>query len=138
MQRTLRRKPEVIRGVTVNPSGAGPGAFTTLTTEWDIYPLNIIAGLGSHTAEASGNTVTLIVEDEAGTTSSCTANVTVIDNLAPTAVCQPATIYLDAIGIATLSPSMINNGSNDNCGIETLLISQTTFDCNDLGSTQLR
>ncbi|WP_236695693.1 lamin tail domain-containing protein [Lentimicrobium saccharophilum] len=134
VQRTLRRKPEVVRGVTVNPIGTGPGAFTTLTTEWDIYPLNTITGLGSHAAVASGNTVTLTVEDEAGNTSTCNANVTVIDDLAPTAVCQPVTIYLDANGIATLTPSMINNGSTDNCGIETLLISQTTFDCEDLGS----
>ncbi len=137
VQRTLRRKPEVVRGVTVNPIGTGPGAFTTLTTEWDIYPLNTITGLGSHTAVASGNTVTLTVEDEAGNTSTCTANVTVIDDLAPTAVCQPVTIYLDANGIATLTPSMINNGSTDNCGIETLLISQTTFDCEDLGSNSV-
>lgn len=48
--RTLRRKSSVASGITVNPSGTGPTAFTTLETEWDGYPINDVSGLGSHSS----------------------------------------------------------------------------------------
>lgn len=50
VDRTLRRKYSVTGGVTVNPSGTGPTAFTTLETEWDGYTVNDVSGLGSHSS----------------------------------------------------------------------------------------
>lgn len=50
LDRTLRRKSTVTAGVTVNPSGTGASAFTTLATEWDGYLVNDVSGLGSHTS----------------------------------------------------------------------------------------
>lgn len=52
---TLVRKPNVTAGITVNPSGTGPEAFTTLTTEWDAYPMDTVSYLGSHTFTPGGN-----------------------------------------------------------------------------------
>ncbi|HMQ90372.1 MAG TPA: lamin tail domain-containing protein [Flavilitoribacter sp.] len=49
--KTLRRKESVGKGVTVNPSGTGVAAFTTLTTEWDLFNQNDVSGLGSHTSD---------------------------------------------------------------------------------------
>lgn len=46
---TLIRKSSVEGGVTVNPTGTGPTAFTTLTTEWDLYAIDYISNLGIHT-----------------------------------------------------------------------------------------
>ena len=49
LDKTLVRKSFVTGGVTVNPTGTGPTAFTTLTTEWDLYPIDTYSDLGSHT-----------------------------------------------------------------------------------------
>ncbi|MBX2974611.1 MAG: lamin tail domain-containing protein [Ignavibacteriaceae bacterium] len=49
VDKTLRRKSSVTGGVTTNPSGTGATAFTTLTTEWDLYNIDVISDLGSHT-----------------------------------------------------------------------------------------
>ena len=78
---------------------------------------------------ASGNIVTLVVVDQGGNTDSCTASVTVLDSVAPIAVCQDVTVQLDANGQASVAASDINNGSSDNCNIDSLSISPSTFDC---------
>ncbi len=49
LDKTLVRKSFITQGVTVNPTGTGPTAFTTLTTEWDLYPIDTISDLGEHT-----------------------------------------------------------------------------------------
>ncbi|MDP2172665.1 MAG: lamin tail domain-containing protein, partial [Candidatus Cloacimonadaceae bacterium] len=51
--RTLQRKPEVSSGVTINPTGTGQSAFTTLTTQWNMYPQDTFSYLGAH--EFSGS-----------------------------------------------------------------------------------
>jgi hypothetical protein len=79
-------------------------------------------------------TVTVTVTDASGNSSTCSTTVTVIDNLPPVALCQPATIYLDAQGNASITAADIDNGSNDNGGSVTLVASQTAFNCGSLGS----
>ncbi len=46
--KTLVRKSNITGGVTVNPTGTGSSAFTTLTTEWDLYDQDDVSHLGSH------------------------------------------------------------------------------------------
>ncbi len=53
LNKTLVRKSSVCGGVTVNPAGTGAGAFTTLSTEWDIFNQDTVSSLGSHTASCS-------------------------------------------------------------------------------------
>ncbi len=84
-------------------------------------------------ADLGQTTVSLTVTDTYGNVDSCTSTVTVLDIIAPVALCQPATIYLDASGVATLAASDIDNGSSDNCSVS-LSVSQTTFNCSDLGA----
>jgi hypothetical protein len=79
------------------------------------------------------NNVTLTVTDDAGLTDTCIAEVTVEDNIAPTAICQDITIELDNNGEATITASDIDNGSSDNCTF-TLSASKTTFDCSNVGT----
>lgn len=57
LDRTLVRKPEVSTGVSVNPSGTGTNAFSTLTTEWDVYPMDTFSYLGNHEFSGSGGMV---------------------------------------------------------------------------------
>jgi endonuclease I len=56
-EKTLVRQPSVVSGITTNPSGTGPEAFTTLATEWDLYPADTFADLGAHTFEGGGEEV---------------------------------------------------------------------------------
>ncbi len=50
LDKTLRRKTNICGGVIVNPTGTGVGAFTTLSTEWDIFNIDVVSGLGTHSA----------------------------------------------------------------------------------------
>ena len=86
-------------------------------------------------SNAGLNTVVLTVEDNSGNVSTCSASVTIEDNIDPSAVCQNATIYVDAAGTVTLDPLTVDNGSADNCGIDTYGLSQSDFACADLGQT---
>ncbi len=97
-----------------------------------VSPSNVGCGdVGSQLA-------TLTVADQAGNTDSCSANLTVEDNIAPNAVCQSSsTLYLDASGNAVLSGSLVDAGSSDNCSIQSRTVSDTTFDCTNLGANSV-
>lgn len=84
-------------------------------------------------ANLGNNTVTLTATDIGGVTSSCAATVTVVDNIAPTALCKNAAVVLSASGTGTLAISQINNGSADNCGIVTTTLNNTIFTCANVG-----
>ena len=84
-------------------------------------------------ADVGTNTVTLTAEDESGNTGSATATVTVEDNIAPSVLTQDITVNLDAMGMASITPADVDNGSTDNCGIDTYSLDVDTFDCDDVG-----
>jgi hypothetical protein len=69
------------------------------------------------------------VTDVNGNVSTCTTVVTVEDNVNPVAICQNITVQLDATGNATITPAQVNNGSSDACGIASLSLDITTFNC---------
>ena len=81
--------------------------------------------------------VTLTVEDAEGQSDTCTATVTVEDNIAPDAQCQNITIQLSGSGTASISGSDVNNGSSDACGIASLVVSPNSFDCADIGNNDV-
>ena len=83
---------------------------------------------------ATGNTVTLTVTDASGNSASAQATVTVVDNTSPVAVAQNITVNLDATGNVVVTPAQINNGSTDNCSIQSTSLSQTNFTCANLGA----
>jgi hypothetical protein len=85
-------------------------------------------------SHVGANTVTLTVNDVNGNSSTCNATVTVQDNVNPTANCQNTTIQLDAGGSAALTTSDIDNNSEDNCAIASTSISQSNFDCSNVGA----
>ena len=89
-------------------------------------------------SDLGSNTVQLTVTDAAGLSNNCTATVTVVDNIPPTAICQPLTVNLDASGNATITPSQIDNGSSDNCGIVNYSLDISTFGCGDLGANTVQ
>jgi len=82
-----------------------------------------------------GQTVfaTLTVSDDSGNTATCTGSVIVKDATAPTMLCKPVTINLNASGQATLSVAQVDNGSYDNCSLVTKVLSQSSFNCGNVG-----
>jgi hypothetical protein len=79
-------------------------------------------------------TVTLTVTDVNGNADSKTAVVTVVDLVKPNVLTQNITVELLADGTASITPAMIDNGSTDACGIESLALDIDAFDCEDVGT----
>ena len=81
------------------------------------------------------NTVTLMVTDQNGNIQTGTAIVTVLDDSTPSVVTNNPTIYLDAQGMATITPADVvtitTNCNSDSTTSVTLGLTQ--FDCSSLG-----
>ena len=58
----------------------------------------------------------------------------VADTILPTVLTQNTDAYLDADGNVDITSDMIDGGSSDNCGIQSMTVSQTAFSCDDLGT----
>jgi gliding motility-associated-like protein len=84
-------------------------------------------------ANLGTNTVTLTVTDTNGNVTKANATVTVVDNFMPIVVTKNITVTLNVVGVATITPAMINNGSSDNCGIASIVLNKTGFQCGDEG-----
>ena len=85
-------------------------------------------------ADEGSNTVILTATDNNSNMATCAATVTVSDTIAPVAICQDITVYLDAAGDASITPSDVNNGSNDACGTASLALNNSSFTCANVGS----
>jgi len=84
--------------------------------------------------DVSANTVTLTVTDVNGNSDSATAIVTVEDVTAPVVVTRNIAIQLDATGNASITAADIDNGSTDSCGIASMTLDKSSFDCGDVGA----
>jgi len=80
--------------------------------------------------------VTYEYTDAAGNMmATCSFDVEVIDNEAPTAVCQNLTLGLDENFELIITPEDIDAGSTDNCGvISDLILDMENFSCNNSGT----
>jgi|GEM_PF-6941429 len=125
--------------VTVSLDGAGNASVTAAQvnngstdncgiTGVTVSPSNFTC------SNVGSNQVTLTVTDSSGNAANCTATVTVEDNIAPSAVCQPVTVQLDANGNGSVTTTQVDGGSTDNCTLANTTVVPSTFDCNDIGS----
>jgi hypothetical protein len=73
------------------------------------------------------------VTDVNGNVSTATAVVTVEDQIAPIVLTKNITVDLLG-GRVIITPSQIDNGSTDNCGIASYTLSRTDFDCSSIGN----
>jgi alpha-tubulin suppressor-like RCC1 family protein len=80
------------------------------------------------------NNIDLTITDINGTSSTATAIVNIIDNVVPVVISQNLTVQLDAFGKASITATQIDNGSSDNCGIATLSLDKTSFNCSNIGA----
>jgi gliding motility-associated-like protein len=84
--------------------------------------------------------VTLLVLDASGNPGSCVANVMVNDPINPTALCHDTTLYLGNTGITTITPSLIDAGSSDNCLFSSTVngLPSINFNCNQVGTNTVQ
>ena len=80
------------------------------------------------------HTITMVAADQSGNLDSCTVQVSVLDTVDPVALCIPGNLNLSLVG-STVSTTVaaVNNGSTDNCAIQSISLSQSSFDCSDIG-----
>jgi gliding motility-associated-like protein len=79
------------------------------------------------------------LEDVNGNIGECSFTVTVEDNQAPVALCQPTTLFINPSGLdmQTVNAEGVDAGSFDNCGITELILTPNTFDCQASGDTPM-
>ncbi len=63
--------------------------------------------------------------------------INVIDDMAPTALCKPATVNLDENGGVVVAANLVDDASMDNCGITNYAVAPANFDCTHAGTTQV-
>ena len=56
------------------------------------------------------------------------------DNTPPVAIAQDFAVFLDVNGQASISSVDINNGSSDNCAIDSMSVSPNVFNCSAVGN----
>ncbi len=113
---------------TDNCGGAPVITFTDVTIGFD--------------GTCTGNTIatverTFVATDACGLSSSCTQIITLIDDVAPIAVCQDITVDFAGSNTVSIVPSQVDGGSSDACGSNlTFSLSQTDFDCTTVGVSE--
>ena len=115
---------------TVRP----PSRLLRLTTvlPTTVASLMTLSQTTSIADDVGANTVTLTVTDNNGNVSTCTATITVEDNIDPTAICQNLTVQLDA---TVRPPSRLPRWTTvfRQLRHRLMTLSQTDFDCDDVG-----
>jgi|GEM_PF-1219784 len=147
---------QVPASLTIVDAGGGTQNGNTIT--WAIGTLTEIGGAKSAdvktiTVRPSCNSVTSVTNTASvistpananASNNTATVTIPVTEAVSPVAVCKTTSVNLDATGFATVTPTMINDGSSDNCGITLYEISKTggagtwaasvTYTCLDIGT----
>ena len=133
----------ICQAVTVHLDGNGNGSVTTTDVDNGSHDncgivsrtVNNASSVSYTCSNLGANTVTLKVTDAANNTATCSASISVVDNIAPVAHCHNVTIYLDGNGNASVTANQVDNGSTDNCGITGKSLTNYNYTCANIGIT---
>ncbi|MEO6190192.1 MAG: T9SS type A sorting domain-containing protein [Saprospiraceae bacterium] len=75
------------------------------------------------------------VIDACGNSTHCTVEVIIEDNLKPIAVCDETTVVTLGDGITKVFAASFNQGSFDNCSLDSMFVRRMTDNCNIVGNT---
>ena len=81
--------------------------------------------------------IMFIATDHSGNSQSVPINIQVYDNMSPEVQVEDQTVYLDENGMASMDAATVGSGSSDNCGIEQLSLSKSSFSCEDIGQREV-
>lgn len=94
-------------------------------------------GEGSGTTFGLGTTSVTVTATNACGTDQVVFEVVVEDQTPPQLAAQDVTVYLDGSGQAQLTAQQVDAGTTDNCGLSSLVITQTQFLCQHLGDNSI-
>jgi len=77
----------------------------------------------------------LTVTDQAGNSSVCFTSVIIADTIAPTCTALPTTLTIGPSGTLTITENDLNIQASDNCTVNQIELSRTTFTCEDEDGT---
>ncbi len=127
--------------ITVSLDASGMASITPAdidggsTAGCDTNP-NLIIDISEFDCDDIGpNLVTLTVTGDNGMFSSCTAFVTIVDDMNPTVTCVPDFTISLTSDMVLITTGAIIMTSDDNCGISSSSIDMSLFDCDDDGQT---
>ncbi|MDP4763416.1 MAG: gliding motility-associated C-terminal domain-containing protein [Salibacteraceae bacterium] len=100
-------------------------------TSMNVYPSHF------DQSKIGENLVTLEIIDQCGNRDTTYSIVTVVDTIPPTPLVQNITVYLDANGNSVITPNQVDYGSFDNCGVDSIFLSQFEFSCDDIGQNMI-
>ncbi len=72
--------------------------------------------------------------DYNGCNDSVLVNLVHNDGILPTVTTKNITVYLDNAGLVSIKTADVDNGSFDNCGVDTMYLDKYNFDCTNTGS----
>jgi hypothetical protein len=133
--------------VTTAGDASGNGNSGTLTgftlngssSNWVIGKLTTTPAITNNAPAVfnkGATTVTWTVDAGNGISNTCTQTVTVIDNQPPQVITKNKSVTLNN-GSASISANDIDDGSNDNCGIDSRNVSPNSWDCDDIGDHEV-
>lgn len=140
-QQTAIAQIDAIGNLDLDPISLNAGSFDDNTLSGDLMFSIDFGGivLDCDDVGMPSQTISLIVTDNVGQTNSCTSQITVEDNIAPTADCANIAINLNAIGEYFISDNDVFNGMTqnwmDNCaaGPVSFGSGRRLLTCDDLG-----
>jgi len=129
------------RSVSFLPTPTFTDACGTATLQvfTPIGPANIVNNsyqIPSPGLAIGDHTITYVATDACGNTSELDVVISVADDVSPTPVCDEITqISIGANGVATVLAATFDDGSNDNCGIESIAVRRMSDACSIAGNT---
>ncbi len=129
----------ICKNVTVHLDSVGTASIVVADVDNDSYDNCTVDSLqisqaNFTCAHLGQNPIVLTVLDASGNLDSCISLVTVLDTVSPNVLCKDVVLSLDSAGTASIQVSDLDNGSSDNCGIGSMKVDKSNFDCSNVGS----
>ncbi len=120
--------------VVTNSSGCSAAVTYSLATATGQPTPTIVCSPPSGSTFPAGTNVVTCTASNQVSTDSCTFRVIVRELTKPVAKCKNITVALGSGGSVTITPSQVDNGSTDNCGIVARSVTPNTFTCSNRGT----
>lgn len=131
---------ETIITNAVNCPGSNEGSISIDNISGGIAPFSIDWSNGASTLSIDSlgeGSFFLAVTDSLGCMVRDTFNIEEEDNIAPEVSVNNVSIYLNENGMTNLPIAAVNAGASDNCGIDTVFLSSSSFDCTHIGQNDI-